>query len=141
MKYPRSPYDKECGLVYAPRLLDKIRLRQSDELPEAYHRPQGQGMDGLCCAFLHVEYAEVAARVKEGLSDTKVLEWCFANGRRPDELETEMWNAFMTKRGWRDEDPELPARLKRFKAEGGLEGRDDIETIFDYFEADEGRKS
>jgi hypothetical protein len=140
MSLPRSPYDKEGGLVYFARMLDKIRLRRASQLPEAYHRPQGQGMDALCCGFLRVEYEAVAAQVGQELDDAQVLEWCYANGRRLDSLDVEIWNAFMTKRGWRDENAEMPARLKRFKQENDLVARDDIETIFEFFEVDEGRR-
>lgn len=141
MAVPRSPYEKEGGLVYFPRMLDKIRRRAAGTLDEAYHRQMGQGMDGLCCGFLRVDYAALEEQVGQGPDDAAVLEWCYANGRRLDALDIEVWNAFMTKRGWRDENPEMPARLQRFKRENGLDGRDDIETIFEFFEVDEGRRS
>jgi gluconokinase len=42
----------------------------------------------------------------------------------------------MAKRGWRDEARE---RLQMRIREGGFEGRTDIETFFDFIDADEGR--
>jgi gluconokinase len=42
----------------------------------------------------------------------------------------------MSKRGWRDD---LSDRLASRKKEGGLENRDDIQTMFNYIDADEGR--
>jgi gluconokinase len=42
----------------------------------------------------------------------------------------------MVKRGWSDE---LSERLASRKKESGLENRDDIQTMFHYIDADEGR--
>ena len=56
------------------------------------------------------------------------------------EQDIQLWNGFMSKRGWREEDPEVTETLKRFKGASGLADRDDIQTFFDYFEVDENRK-
>jgi gluconokinase len=48
----------------------------------------------------------------------------------------EIWNAFMTKRGWNDD---LSETLIRRKKESSFENRDDIQTMFAYIDADEGR--
>jgi hypothetical protein len=58
------------------------------------------------------------------------------NGRRPDPDDLEMWNDFMTKRGWNDE---VTERLKFRLAEAGVPHRTDIQTMFDYIDFDEGR--
>ena len=42
----------------------------------------------------------------------------------------------MRKRGWKDE---ATQRLNGRKAESGLQDRADIETVFQYIDADEGR--
>lgn len=138
MKYPRSPYDREGGMVYFPRMLDKIRLNLRGDLPEDYAARLGRGMDGRCCRFLRVAYRDVVEQVKSGSADGEILEWCSAHGRRPDEDEIVLWNGFMTKRGWRDE--AATEALQEFKAAGNLADRDDIQTFFDFFEVDEGRK-
>ena len=65
-----------------------------------------------------------------------MLDWCFQKGTRPNEEQIEIWNAFMTKRGWNDE---LSETLIRRKKESALESRDDIQTMFAYIDADEGR--
>ena len=64
------------------------------------------------------------------------VEWCFQKGTRPTEEQIQVWNAYMSKRGWRDD---LSDRLASRKKEGGLENRDDIQTMFNYIDADEGR--
>ena len=138
--YPRSAYDQVGGVLYFARMLDKIRLHAAGKLPPEYHRNLGNGFDGRCCRFLNVEYASLRARVLEGGADTKILEWCFAQARRPNEEEVLIWNSFMRKRGWRDEADGSTEELERYKAQSGLAHRDDLMTFFDYYEVDEGRK-
>jgi hypothetical protein len=137
MKLPRSPYDREGGLVYFPRLVGKIRMHLGGELPADYHANLGAGFDLRCCEFLHVDYDTLAAKVREGGSDEDLLEWCFATGRRPQEGEIFMWNEYLRKCGWNDHYSE---RL-RTRLEGlGMAGRTDIQTMFDLIEVDEGRE-
>ncbi|MEI9896018.1 MAG: DUF5069 domain-containing protein [Chthoniobacter sp.] len=62
--------------------------------------------------------------------------WAITQGRRPSSEEIEIWNDFMRKRGWNDESS---GRLVTRKRESGLEDRDDVQTFFDYIDADEGR--
>ena len=133
----RSPAAKLGGLVYFGRMADKIRVHARGELPDDYQPNLGKGFDAKCCAFLHLDYAELADRVKQGASDDDLLEWAFSAGRRPGEEEIEMWNEFMRKFGWRDKASEI---LERRKREGGMEARSDIETMFQFIDADEGRK-
>lgn len=136
MKYPRSPREKVGGIVYFGRMIDKIRLMALGELHPDLHANLGIGFDKRCVDFLHVSYEELAKVVRSGQDDEAVLEWCFTNGRRPSEEEVLVWSEFMRKRGWDDEATET--LLKR-KKQSGLEGRDDIQTMFDYIDADEGR--
>lgn len=132
----RSAYDQVGGIVYFARMLDKIRLQAAGKLPADYQENLGKGFDDRCCVFLHVRYPDIVAQVKAGKNDEEVLQWCLASGHRPTEEELEVWNGFMMKRGWRDGASE---RLAQRKKEGGFENRADIETFFDYIDADEGR--
>ncbi len=132
----RSPYDQVGGLFHFARMLDKIRLHAAGKLPADYSENLGIGYDARCCKLLHVKYEDVVARVKSGGTDDEILQWCFAQGHRPNAEESEVWNGFMSKRGWRDSASEiLVNRLK----ESGLAHRTDIQTMFDYIDADEGR--
>lgn len=140
-QFPRSPYDMEGGLVYFPRMLDKIRLQAAGRLPAEYLPYLSKGLDGRCARFLSVPYERLAARTLKGGSDGEVLAWCFQEGRRPNEEEIEIWNSFMVKRGWHELDPGVTAVLREHKLGAGLENRDDIQTFFDFQEVDEGRKS
>jgi gluconokinase len=47
-----------------------------------------------------------------------------------------MWNEFMRKFGWRDQAAEI---LERRKREAGMTDRAEIETMFQFIDADEGR--
>ncbi len=140
MAYPRSPYDKEGGLVYFLRMLDKIHLKRRRELPEEYFPTQGRGFDGNYCQFLGVRFDDVVLKVQEGLSDPEILQWCFKAGGPKSDYEILLWNSFAIKKGWRDEDPATLERLKKYKQSSGLEHRDDFLTVFDYIEVDEGRR-
>jgi len=132
----RSPSEKVDGLFYVGRMLDKIRLHAKGELPPDYHANLGKGFDEKCVKFLRVNYDDLVERVKEGGADEEILEWCFDVGRRPTEDDVYVWNEFMRKRGWNDEVSEI---LNRRKQEAGMSDRSDIETSFQFIDADEGR--
>ena len=132
----RSPSDKVGGLFYFGRMLDKIRVHARGELPADYQPNLGKGFDAKCCAFLHLDYPQLVERVKHGASDEELLEWAFNSGRRPADEEITMWNEFMRKFGWRDHAAEI---LQRRKREAGMQDRAEIETMFQFIDADEGR--
>lgn len=134
-----SPYAKLGGLVWVPRMLRKIRLREQDLLPADYHAYMGLGFDRRCVRFLGLDYGDLVARVRVGGTDEEILAWCFATGRRPTEVEVLVWNEYMIKRVWRDTDAPADA-LQQYKEEYGLGHRSDILTYFDFYEVDEGRK-
>jgi gluconokinase len=131
----RSCRDTVGGLVYFGRMLDKIKLHDQGKLPPDYHENLGIGFDGRCCSFLHIKYVDLVERVKHGGSDDEVLAWCFAHGRRPSEEEIEIWNDYMSKRGWRDA---ASARLAQRLKEYGIAHRTDVQTFFDLIDVDEG---
>ncbi len=136
MKYPQSPCEKTDGIVYFGRMVEKIRLMAAGELHPDLHANLGKGFDDRCVKFLGVDYEALRAKVLEGLGDREVLDWCFATGHRPTDEQVEVWNGFMIKRGWNDEATEI---LLRRKKESGFESRDEIQTMFQYIDADEGR--
>lgn len=132
----RSPREKVEGLVYFGRMIDKIRLENSGQLPADYLENLGQGFDKACCDFLGVDYGALRERVRQGGSDIEMLEWCGKKGRARDVEERRIWSVYLSKRGWRDE---MSDRLRFRKKEAGWEGREEIQTFFDYIDADEGR--
>jgi len=132
----RSPRVEVGGLVYFGRMVDKVRLEQAGKLPEEYRANLGEGFDKACCDFLGVSYEKLRTRVREGGTDEEILDWCGKVGRARDPEEKRIWGAYLLKRGWRDE---MADRLIFRKKEAGWEKRDEIQTFFDYIDADEGR--
>ena len=132
----RSPRGDVAGLVYFGRMVDKVRLEQAGKLPEEYRANLGEGFDKACCDFLGVSYEKLRTRVREGGTDEEILDWCGKVGRARDQEEKRIWGAYLSKRGWRDE---MADRLIFRKKEAGWEARDEIQTFFDYIDADEGR--
>jgi hypothetical protein len=135
---PLSAYQETLGMIYFSRLLDKIRLNASNELREDFCANLGAGFDSRCVDFLRVSYADLVTRVLQGGSDEEILKWCFQNGRELSDGDIFIWNQYLTKVGWKDGISEI---LTRRKLESGLESRDEIQTMLEYFEYDEGRKS
>ena len=136
MKVPCSPTIELDGIPYFPRLCEKVRLFAAGELREDLHGNLGLGMDLWTCQFLGVAYEDLKAKILEGASDEEALAWARENGvNRPDH-ERDWWIAFMKTVGFRDR---LATRLQERLAESGLGDRDDLLTMFDYIDADEGR--
>ena len=138
MKVPglRSDYEKVGGIVFFGRMLDKIRLQAAGGLPPDYNvgTADWSHFDSRCTRFLRVNYEELAKRVLQGGTDEEILDWCFQRGRRPSLEDIEIWNDFLTKRGWRDGGSEALAEAKRDR---GFAGREDIQTWFEFHKADE----
>ena len=136
----RSPSAQVNGLVYFGRMLDKIRLAAAGKLPEGWQAMRGANMKGSfdwrCCQFLKIDYAALEAETLQGgKSDVELLDWAFQHGRHPDDLEIEVWNVFMSKRGWRDTGTQ---RLNERLAEIGLPPGT-VQTMFEFIDLDEGR--
>ena len=131
----RSPRASVGGIVHFGRMLDKIRLRRSGRLPDAWISAMGaeKGFDGLCCRFLRMDYRTLQARQDD--TDEALLDWAFAHGRRPNDEEILIWNAYMAKRGWRDA---YTNRLRFRLQEAGMP-MDCASTMFDFIDLDENR--
>ena len=135
----RSCYTKVGRLVYFGRMLDKLRLHAAGQLSADYQANLGDEkffvLDGRCCRFLGLRYADLRARALAGGTDEEILTWAKANGTPRTDEECHMWNRFILKLGWRDErSAVLPQRIR----DAGLTGKS-IETIVDHIEYDEGR--
>jgi hypothetical protein len=135
---PCSDYEETRGLIYFARMLDKIRLNAEGRLEDGYFlgTEDPTFFDARCTRFLGVNYEELAARTLKGGSNEEILDWCFAQGRKRSEEEIEVWNAFLAKRGWRDNGS---ADLQAAKERLGWGRRDDIQTWVDLHDAEEGR--
>lgn len=132
----RSPYDKTCGLVYFGRMLDKIRRLTSGELVPADVENFEKDFDQKCAMFLGVSFDLFVNYVNDGLTDEAILQSCFGMGQRRSEGEIDMWNEFMRKRGWNDE---LSGILEDQKKKHAMLSRSEIQTMFQFLDADSGR--
>jgi gluconokinase len=137
-KFPKSPKETTKGMMYFPRMLDKIRMHLSGELDSDYQPNFGTPgtADGTSCNFLRIHHRDLVERVKQGGSDEEILEWCFEKGRRLNEGDLFVWNGFASKLGWRDP---ISPRLEERKKEMGIAERADIQCIPDLIDFDEGR--
>jgi hypothetical protein len=137
MRFPISASQQTSGIYVFARILNKIRLQAAGELPPGYHLgiiPGNRTFDDRVCKFLNIDFDALKARTLRGGTDEEILEWCFQNGRRPDAEQIEIWNGFMSKRGWRDN-----SGFDKDKADAGFADRPEIQTYFDLFDAEEGR--
>ncbi|MGL4399852.1 MAG: DUF5069 domain-containing protein [Luteolibacter sp.] len=135
---PISAYQETLGMIYFARMLDKIRLHAAGNLRDDFCENLGSGLDGRCANILRVPYPDLVVRTLQGGSNEDILHWCFENGRELNEGDIFVWNQFLKKVGWQDGVSEILARRKQ---ESGLSHRDEIMTMVEYFEYDEGRKS
>jgi gluconokinase len=138
--YPKSPKEMTGGMMYFPRMLDKIRLHARGELGDDYHANLGRPRtaDGACSNFLRIKYGDLRDRVLAGGTDEEILEWCYENGRRLNEGDLVVWNGFISKLGWNDF---VTPRLERQKEEIGVTHRTDIVTVSELMDLEEGRRS
>jgi hypothetical protein len=134
-----SAYEKLGGIVWVPRMIQKIRLRAVGNLPADFLENMGKGFDGRCVRFLGISYDELVARVLKGATNDEILAWIMEVGTKPNPEQIVVWNEFMSKRGWRDTD-QPPEKMRDYKQKYGLGHRDDILTYFDFYDVDEGRK-
>ncbi|HEX2748254.1 MAG TPA: DUF5069 domain-containing protein [Verrucomicrobiales bacterium] len=134
---PLSAFNETLGMIYFARMLNKIRLHATGHLREDFQENLGKGMDERCVKFLRVDYDRLKERVLSGGTDEEILRWCCSTGRELDANDLLIWNDHLSKRGWRDAASESLAQRKK---ESGLEHRDDIVTMLEFFEVDEGRK-
>jgi hypothetical protein len=133
---PRSARDELDGIVYLPRLCDKIRKHHAGILHPEFHANLGLGMDLWTCQFLGVDYNDLKAQVIAGATDEDALNWARENGVTRPDYEKAWFLAYMKTRGFRDD---LSKRLAERKKEDPHTDRDDILSFMDYIEVDEGR--
>ena len=133
---PRSARDELEGIVYFPRMCDKIRKHLAGTLHPEFHTNLGLGMDLWTYQFLGVDYHDLKARILAGATDENALRWARENGVTRPDYEKAWFNAYIKTRGFRDD---LAARLAKRKKEDPKTDRADILTFIDYIEIDEGR--
>lgn len=137
MAFPCSDYEKNLGVVFFPRMLDKIRMQAAGTLPEGYNVGFSllNTFDARFCRFWEVDFEEIKAKTLEGASNEEVFRYAFRNRKMPNDDQILVWNGFLLKRGWRDS-----AGLQADKEAGGFGDRDDILTYVTLHDIEEGRE-
>jgi hypothetical protein len=133
----RSACARLGGIFHFGRMLDKIRLAAKGKLPAAWLEANGSssGFDGSCSRFLRIEYSALKEQAEKGINDDEMLNWAFSNGRKPSDEEIEIWNAYLSKRCWRDQ---YSNRLHHRLQQAGMPIGAAL-TMFDFIDLDEGR--
>lgn len=134
--YPTSPRTEIDGLPYFPRLCEKVRLFAAGELHAELHDNLGRGMDLWICQFYGIEYEALKAEILRGATDEQALQFAVTNGAARPDYERPWFVAYLKTRGFRDD---MSEKLALRKKESGFENRPEIQTFFDYIDADEGR--
>jgi gluconokinase len=116
-------------------MFDKLRLHARGALPSDYHANLGRGFDRRVIDFLGCDLTALANAAASGADDAALLALAIPPARRPTDDACAHWNAFMLKRGWRDESTSL---LQKRIAESDLAPHP-IATFFDLIDYDEGR--
>lgn len=136
--YPRSPHETMAGWVYLPRFIDKIRLHLAGKLHADYQENFARkGFDAAWLQAAGLEPDPFIEVVKNTITDGEVFDWVVQHVKKTD-AEKAVFNQSALNRG-KENDPALRARLQSRKEESGLGHRDDIQTFFDYIDADEKR--
>jgi hypothetical protein len=117
-------------------MVDKIRALSRGEPHPEYVENFEKDCDQKCAMFLGVNYELLVSYVNEGLTDQAILQSCFGMGHRRSGGEIHMWNEFMRKRGWNDE---LSATLENEKKKHAMLSRSEIQTVFQFMDAESGR--
>lgn len=133
--YPRSPRETMDGWFHLPRFIDKIRLHLAGKLHADYQDNFTKGFDGQWLKAAGVAPEQLIEVVKRSVTDGEVCDWVHKNVKKGS-AEKKQFNDFATNYG---REGDMQARLKMRKEQGGLAHRDDIQTFFDFIDADEKR--
>lgn len=136
-----SPYlpHAATGLLYLPRFLAKCRyVKEHGALPASYAKNYKRGLDRFLCFHLGIEPASVEqvvhACIDEGADDAEL-------DRRllrlfPADVRAAKWNRDLVQKGMTPAGHDfLKIALKAM----GCEDRDDIRSVTDLIDFDEGR--
>jgi hypothetical protein len=134
--YPRSPREMMDGWVHLPRFIDKIRLHLAGQLHSDYQDNFTKGFDGAWLKAAGVDAAKIIEVVKQSVTDGQVCDWARQNVKKTAAEKAE-FNKFASTYGTQTD--ELKARLAMRKKDAGLAHRDEINTFFDFIDADEKR--
>lgn len=134
--YPRSPRETMAGWAYLPRFVDKIRLHLAGRLHADYQQNFARkGFDAQWLKAAELDADAFIAMVKGTITDGEVCDWV---RRNVNPARRDSFNEWVLSYG-KEGDPELQARLKMRKEQGGFAHRDDVQTFAECIDVDEKR--
>jgi len=136
-QFPCSDYVETHGVFFFARMLDKVRLHAKGLLPPGYNVGFNDptSFDARFCRFWEIDFEEARAKALETDNNDTVFDFCFRHRSKPNAEQIQVWNDFLTKRGWRDGN----TGVEDEKTLLGLSKRDDIQTWLDLHDIEEGR--
>lgn len=133
-----SPYlpHPATGLLHLPRFIAKIRyVREHGKLPASYAKNYKRGLDRFLCLHLGVDPDEVeravAAATTGEETDDALQKLC------PPDIRAAQWNRELVQKGMTDAGRDFLA--KALAAMGCSDRADEIKSVADLIELDEGR--
>jgi hypothetical protein len=108
----RSPYDSAMGLVFLPRLIDKMRASGTAALDGYNYKTAG--MDAVLLEFLAVDADAMEAAAKAG-TDAEVFVWVSNNARKWTREEAISLNHAILDSGQRSDDERASFEARRLQ--------------------------
>jgi|SRR5579883_1024238 len=128
----RSPYLKALGIVFLPRLIDKMRAVGTPALGGFNYKTAG--MDAVVLEFLGVDAEALEGFVGTGARDEEVYAWIERFARRYSADEARALNENILNMGQRTADEREVFEARRDER---YPGRTDLRYYVDLIEADE----
>jgi hypothetical protein len=136
--HPRSPQEIMDGWVHLPRYVDKIHLHLAGRLHSDYEANLGKGLlDRLWLQAAGLSHEQMIAVVRPTLTDGEFCDWVRQHVKQS--VAEKAVHREATLGNPPAEDASGQPYLQQSNVQFGLGQRDDIRTIVDYIDADEGR--
>ena len=137
----RSPRESLGGYILLPRLIDKVRLLASGQLPPVYAANvlgSGYTLDGRFLAFTGMNAEALRQAILSSQSDADVLAWVYAHAKPSTDLEKQAWAEQIDR--YR---PDAALTEYRTRMYPELAARVDVSSlsVLDLIDMDEGRLS
>ncbi|MEY4706077.1 MAG: hypothetical protein RL042_2282 [Nitrospirota bacterium] len=100
-QYPRSPKIRLGNIAHLGRIIDKIRLRQAGQIQDYNYLTVG--FDRYLLDFLELDASAFEQRVRDGGTDTEILDWVRAHMKSRTQEEIAQWNERIETSGPMDE--------------------------------------
>lgn len=140
-QYPRSPKIRLGNIAHLGRIIDKVRLRQAGQIQDYNYLTVG--FDRYLLDFLELDASVFEQRVRDGGTDTELLDWVRAHMKSRTQEEIAQWNERIETSGPMDEagKARFQQRLENVARKRGvpISALPQVTTWADMIELDEDR--